>query len=192
MKTFNQTFAYNFFAFFFAMVTMSSFTQAQDMYNRVSDDTQYYASQYESANKKAKQFVIESKARPGMAMGFSHYSLNFADNLRMMNYADGEHNYFVIEGGFGNTVRIKNISTGKYLEVTDDMAINGSTISQGAKRDSRSQLFQLVSLGDNYFALVSQLNYNLGLELSQKGIDFPLILSNRRKSDTQAFKLIRN
>ena len=193
MKTFHQNFAKSFFTFFFAMVFTASLTQAQEIFAQVAEsETAYYAYIKEPAKKNVKSFIIENAARPGMAMGFSSYSEHFKDNLQMVDYAYGDYSYFTIESGFGNSVRIKNIRSGKYLEVTDDKAVNGSTISQGPRRASRSQLFQLVALGNNYYALVSQLNSNLGIEISHKGNEYPLILSNRKKSALQAFKLVRN
>jgi hypothetical protein len=174
--------------------TLNLKVQGQTFASLEDGSSDYATSFVKPANTSKKtenSILIENKTRPGLNIGFASAGSSFENHLGFIQKENSD-SQFLIEKGIDGIVKIKNIKTGEYLEVTDDMAINGGTISLGEKRDDPAQEFQLIPLGDGYYALVSQLNFNLAVEVSQHGIGSPFKLNNRKRTDGQAFKLVKN
>lgn len=95
----------------------------------------------------------------------------------------------------GSYYRIRNVNSGKYLDVYNGLAENGTNIQQWEGNGATAQLWQTVDAGDGYVQLASQVGDGLRvLDVSGNSADnnANIQLWGNAKSDNQKFKIVPN
>ena len=97
----------------------------------------------------------------------------------------------------GAVYMIKNVNSGLYMEVADGSAANGANVQQwGADKASSGNMWRVVSAGDGYYYLCSQVDgkntYCLDVTAKKTDNGTNMEIYTSKQNDAQKFKFLEN
>ena len=96
--------------------------------------------------------------------------------------------------GLDGIYYIKNVNSGKYLDLANGSANNGTNIQQYEFNGSHAQQFKLVSDGEGYYSILTgSSSYKSGLDVegAKKSNNANILQYTNRGSDNQKFQLVK-
>lgn len=98
-------------------------------------------------------FEIRPDGATKRAMAIKGNSSKNYVNVIMGSYAESNVRLFYVEKSVGTYYKIRNLTTGKYLQVSGNKTANGTLVKQNASNTSTAQQWQFVRSGGGYMII---------------------------------------
>lgn len=114
-------------------------------------------------------YMLESKGNKNLVLDVKDHSKTSGTKFSLAYKENTDYQFFEITHVGNGYYTLKNVASGKYVEVTGAAAVNSTFLQQNDKNNGSSQKWQIISAEDGYYWFVPECAKKFCLNLQNNG-----------------------